>query len=202
MIITWIGHSCFKIESDGKSIIIDPYEDGSVPGYKPVREKAGCVFSTHSHRDHSFMDGVVLSGEGLGYKAINAYHDDAKGEKRGPNRICIVDDGKERIAHLGDLGEYIESDELHCLDVLLIPVGGFYTIDGKEAARIVRKLNPRLVIPMHFRSDKYGFGYDEISTLDDFVSEFSSVRYLDSSTMDTKADYGAGIIVLRPRNLA
>ena len=94
MEITWIGHSCFRIEEDGYSLIIDPYEDGSVPGLANVRESADAVLCTHEHGDHNFRDGVTLKNSGkpaLRVEAIDTFHDDEQGIKRGRNRIYKQD---------------------------------------------------------------------------------------------------------------
>ena len=205
MRLTWIGHSCFRVEDDGYSIVIDPYSDGSVEGLSDVREEASEVLCTHEHGDHSFRDGVRItepSSAPFSVEHIDAFHDDAGGTKRGGNRIYIISDGRTRIAHLGDLGcrpEHIE--RLQGLDVLMIPAGGFFTIDGREAAALVKELRPRITIPMHYRSTEHGFGFDVLSTADDFLSAFiGDVERLDDSSIDTD-DTHKSIVVLNPRNM-
>jgi L-ascorbate metabolism protein UlaG (beta-lactamase superfamily) len=108
-----------------------------------------------------------------------------------------------RIAHFGDLGCELEEDqiqELKDIDVCLIPVGGHYTIDGKQAAELVHKIQPRIVIPMHYRDDKAGFGFDVISTVEDFAECMDSVTRLDQSsiTLDDLPD--AQVVILSPRD--
>ncbi len=204
MKITWIGHSCFRIEKDGYSVVIDPYEDGSVDGLAAVREDASAVLCTHEHSDHNFRDGVRIvpaASTPFTVDFIDTFHDDAKGAKRGPDRIYIISDGETRIAHLGDLGCWPDDiSKLMDLDVLLVPVGGFFTIDGHDAAEIVRKLRPRIAVPMHYRSDEKGFGFDVLSTVDIFTSEFSRVLIPGKSTIDSADTYDADIVVLNPRN--
>ncbi len=205
MKITWIGHSCFRIEGDGHAIIIDPYSDGSVPGLDDVRENADMVLCTHEHGDHNFRESVHLSGKDSPFtiESIGTFHDDAEGTKRGKNTILIISDGKTRIAHLGDLGcRPREMEKLRGIDVMLIPVGGFYTINGKEAANLVRALSPKIVVPMHYRSDEKGFGYDVISTVDDFVSEFRDVHRTGKSSIDTEDEKLSGVVILTPSNTA
>ena len=204
MKLTWIGHSCFMIEGGGYSVVIDPYEDGSVDGLGNVREEACRVLCTHEHGDHSFREGVRIvksEAEPFSVDAIESFHDDAGGAKRGRNRIYIISDGRTRIAHLGDLGcRPSQMDKLRNLDVLLIPVGGFFTIDGKEAASLVRELSPRIAIPMHYRSSGKGFGFDVLSEADDFLSAFTgAVERLDGSSIDTD-DSHKPIVVLNPKN--
>ncbi len=204
MRITWIGHSCFKIESGGYSIVIDPYEDGSVEGLSPVRETADMVLCTHEHGDHNFRAGVKITSSSaapLNVETIETFHDDEHGAKRGKNKIYIISDGKTRVAHLGDLGCYPDDiDSLKNLDVVMIPVGGFYSIDGKRAAKIIKEIKPRLTIPMHFRRPGK-FGFDVLSTVDDFLSGFDDYIELDGSEIDTSAPFSSRIEVLTPREL-
>ena len=203
MEITWIGHSCFRIEEDGYSLIIDPYEDGSVPGLANVRESADAVLCTHEHGDHNFRDGVTLKNSGkpaLRVEAIDTFHDDEQGIKRGRNRIYIISGKTARIAHMGDLGCVpCDMDKLRGLDAVLIPVGGFFTIDGKTAADIIKKIKPRIAIPMHYCN--HGFGFDVLGTVDDFLSYFpDEIERLDGSSIDTDDSYKS-IVVLNPLNM-
>ena len=107
MKLTWIGHSCFKIEKDGFVILTDPYGDGSVQGLAPVRETADLVLCSHEHGDHNARDLVKLE-EGkknpFTIETIQTYHDDAKGAKRGPNQIFIIDDGGKQDCSSGRSG--------------------------------------------------------------------------------------------------
>lgn len=207
MKITWIGHSCFKIESNGFTLIFDPYEDGYVPGLKPLRESADMVLCSHDHGDHNAKDLVEISEEQsspFSIEKIETWHDQVQGAKRGPNTIHIIDDGNVRIAHLGDLGCELDEEQiqqLKGLDVCLIPVGGHYTIDGKQAAELVHMIQPRLVIPMHYRDDKAGFGFDVISTVEEFAECMDSVTRLDQSyiTLDDLPD--AQVVILSPRDV-
>ena len=90
---------------------------------------------------------------------------------------------------------------LHGLDVLLIPVGGFFSIDGREAASLVKELRPRITIPMHYRSIEHGFGFDVLGTVDDFLSYFpDEIERLDRSSIDTDDSHKA-IVVLNPLNM-
>ena len=128
MTITYLGHSCFKIESKGFSIILDPYQDGKVPGYKPLRETADQVLCSHGHGDHCGTENVTLR-EGaespFTVETIHTWHDDQQGALRGEDTIHILDDGQCRVAHLGDLGcepTPEQREELKGLTALLIPV--------------------------------------------------------------------------------
>ena len=108
---------------------------------------------------------------------IPSWHDDQHGALRGPNTIHLIEGGGFRTAHLGDLGcelDDTQKDALQNLDILMIPVGGFFTIDANLAATIAKELNPKCIIPMHYRGD--GFGYDELGTVDLFTKHFADVR--------------------------
>ena len=204
--ITWIGHSCFKIEMDGFTVVTDPYEDGSVPGIGPVREQADFVLVSHEHFDHNARQ-LVKVGEAADcpfrITEIATWHDEEKGAKRGPNTIHILEAEGMRIAHLGDLGCDLEEEQieqLKGLDVCLIPVGGFFTIDGAQAARLIKQIRPKVAVPMHFRDDAAGFGFDVISEVGVFAGEFASVCQMSGSVLDLEALPDAEVVVLRPQN--
>ena len=207
MKITWIGHSCFKIEQNGYSIITDPYEDGYVPGLKKLREKANMVLCSHEHGDHNARSLVkTIPAEQCPFRItkLETWHDDVKGAKRGPNTIHIIESGGIRIAHLGDLGCMPEKDQIEALkglSVCLIPVGGHYTIDARQAAELIREINPETVIPMHYRDDKKGFGFDVIGTAGTFTELMDSVCVLNENTIDTEDLPDAKVIVLVPRDV-
>ena len=151
--------------------MLDPYQDGAVPGMPPLRLQADLVLCSHEHHDHNARSAVTLSGKacGVSVETIPSWHDDTEGSKRGSNSIHVLSAESLRIAHLGDLGCMLTEDQtarLQGLDALLIPVGGYYTIDSEQALEIVRQLQPRVVIPMHYRFGSVG--YDVISTIDLF----------------------------------
>lgn len=129
MKITWPGHSCFTLESQGYQIVLDPYQDGSVPGLTTVHIEADQVLCSHGHGDHCGTECVSLC-QGVTspftIEIINTWHDDRNGAKRGSDIIHIVSDIQYHIAHLGDLGCNLtpeQIDKLHSLTALLIPVG-------------------------------------------------------------------------------
>ncbi len=204
MKLTWLGHACFQIERDGYVLVIDPYADGTVPGLKAVRTSAHKVLCSHGHSDHAGKETVEIlpqAEESLHVEVLDTFHDDANGTLRGPNKIFLITGGNQKIAHLGDLGCGLTDDQkekLQNLDVLLIPVGGFFTIDGIQAANIAKDLNPRIVIPMHYRAD--GFGFDKISTVDVFADAMGSASRTGVSTIDTQNAYDAQVLILEPAN--
>lgn len=207
MKLIWLGHSCFKIEKNGYTLMIDPYADDSVPGLKPVREKANMVFCSHEHGDHCGIECVEIVDSTMDNpfrtEFIETYHDDACGTKRGLNKILVIDDGENKVAHLGDLGcelEITQMELLENLDVLLIPIGGYYTIDDKQAADLVWKLKPRIVIPMHYRDDERKIGFDEIGSVSDFTENMDSVMTIPASEIDSTYELPAQVVVMKPLN--
>lgn len=205
MNITWIGHSCFKIESQGFQIVLDPYQDGSVPGLRPVREQADQVLCSHGHGDHCGTQGVSLRrGQSSPFtaEAIETWHDDRQGALRGANTIHILDDGQCRVAHLGDLGCGLDpgqKEKLRGLTALLIPVGGYYTIDAVQAKRLVDELAPTVVIPMHYRGQ--GFGFDVIGTVDEFTGLCGGVAVYPGPELELTPQAGRQTAVLIPQNM-
>lgn len=164
MKIQWHGHSCFEITlNNGTVLITDPF-DPSV-GYPVCASRADIALVSHGHHDHNAVETLtgdfrVLDREGAweiaGAKitAVQTWHDDAQGAKRGSNLIFTVEADGMKLAHLGDLGHLPETDAqkraLTGLDIMLIPIGGFYTIDTDQAAEIIRTFEPRSAIAMHF----------------------------------------------------
>jgi len=187
MKLTWYGHSCFKLESKNGSVVFDPYNPGSVPGVELPMLEADMVLCSHKHGDHYGIEMVreSKSTPSFAVHRIPSFHDDANGEKRGLNYISVVESEGIRVAHLGDLGHLLSPAQVKALgriDVLLVPVGGFYTIDALQAAETVRMLSPRITLPMHYRGD--GFGYDVIGTLEDFTKYFNNVLFSKSNTLE------------------
>lgn len=203
MKITWLGHSCFKVEKEGYVIVLDPYEDGSVPGCAPVRETADEVLCSHEHFDHNFRKGVALREGGASpvkVEVISTYHDDKKGQMRGSNQIHILDDGQVRVAHMGDLGCWLEPEQIEKLaglDAALVPVGGYYTIDAVWAKKLVEQIKPRVTIPMHYRGE--GFGFDVLGTVEDYAELCDDVKYYEENVLEVKKDMEKQTAVLAMR---
>lgn len=205
MKITYLGHSCFRVESQGWAIVLDPYGVDSVPGYRPVQEEADQVLCSHSHRDHGAVEQVTLRQGGatpFTVEALDTWHDDQQGALRGPDTIHILDDGQCRVAHLGDLGCALtpeQKDKLRGLTALMIPVGGHYTIDAAQASALADELAPAVVIPMHYRGE--GFGYDVIGPLEDFTALRSGVREHPGSVLELAPETPRQTAVLKPENI-
>lgn len=192
MMITWLGQSCFRIEADGYVIVLDPYEDYYVPGLGKIREAANEVLCSHEHRDHAGVSGVeLLEGKPSPFHVtqMESFHDDKRGALRGMNTIRILQYGDLRVAHLGDLGGELSSEQMERLtglDAVMVPVGGYYTIDAQQAADLIKKLRPRVAIPMHYRGEN--FGYDVLETPARFLEKFDNVISYPGGTLELTAD--------------
>jgi len=175
MNVSYLGHSCFKIEYKGKSVIIDPYQNGKVPGLANIKERANLVLCSHGHDDHNAAQLIDVTGEEAPFDVtfFETYHDEAQGTKRGMNKVHIIKADAYKIVHMGDIGCGLTEQQIKLLeaaDLLMLPVGGFYTIDAQQALEMVKQISPKTVIPMHYRRDKVGF--DEIATVDAFLDGF------------------------------
>ncbi|MCQ2749730.1 MAG: MBL fold metallo-hydrolase [Clostridia bacterium] len=177
--ITYYGHACFKVESNGLSVVFDPVDEETGYVYEE-KIKANKVFISHSHHDHSNLDLVEIVDEEkaseIPFMQIKTFHDNNLGAKRGSNMVTVLDINDYRICHLGDLGHDLSKadiDEIGNIDVLFIPCGGIYTIDGKSAAYIARKVDARVIIPMHYKTPKTTFNLDDISEFWNAISDLN-----------------------------
>ena len=184
--VTYLGHACFMLECNGYRTVLDPYRHGMVPGLPGLNITAEAVYCSHQHDDHGFVEAVQLKAttQPAPYtlEEIETPHDDQNGQLRGMNTVRIFDFDGIRIAHLGDLGCEPQADlleQLQNIDCLLIPVGGFYTIDAATAKKIVDATNPKVTIPMHYRTDHSGF--DRIAHISDFTQYFTQIESVDNT---------------------
>ena len=187
MNITWLGHASFLLESGGYRVVLDPCK--GVPGVRDTACEAEVVYCSHEHFDHCYTDEIRLT-EGtvspFSAKQIAAFHDDENGAKRGANTIHILTAEGMTVAHMGDLGHPLSEAqlaEMGMVDVLLLPVGGTYTIDCDGAKAVCDAVKPRLVIPMHYRKD--GMGFDVLQTVDEFTALFppETVHHYETNTL-------------------
>lgn len=162
--IEYLGHSCFRLSYAGQRIVLDPYADGSVPGLAPLRVEAEFVYCSHDHGDHGAVQCVRLTEPrpvpAFSVTELPADHDHHGGARRGANIIRVFDFGGPRVAHMGDIGRGLTDTEIKALrgvDVLLIPVGGHFTIDAHEAKEMIAAVSPRVTVLMHFRDDHSGY---------------------------------------------
>jgi L-ascorbate metabolism protein UlaG (beta-lactamase superfamily) len=179
--ITWYGHACFRLhQRGGPTIVTDPYDDSI--GYTLPRLRADIVTVSHDHGDHNYVQGIrghpkVLASpgeyeiQGVFITGIPTFHDRKQGEERGRNTVFLFNFDGLTICHLGDLGHVLsqsQAEALENVDVLLIPVGGVYTITAARAAEVVSLLEPRLVIPMHYKTKALNL---RLSTVRSFLKE-------------------------------
>jgi L-ascorbate metabolism protein UlaG (beta-lactamase superfamily) len=215
MKIKWLGHSAFLITSDNKiKIVTDPYTLGNGVNYRPINETASIVTISHTHYDHNNHAAVkgspmiirekgLYNVKGIEIKAVPVFHDSSLGSQRGNDLVfCFKVDGLV-ACHLGDLGHTLDPDqiaEIGPVDILMVPVGGYYTIDATEANMVTQSLNPRIVIAMHYKTEKADF---PITGLQPFLKNRKNVRQLDASEFEVTIDGMPSVtetVVLKPAN--
>ncbi len=215
MKVKWLGHACFLLTSDsGLRIITDPYTTG-VFGleYAPPAETADIITVSHDHADHNNVAAVkgnpqVVQGigsheaKGIQFKGIATAHDESSGKERGANTIfCFALDGIN-VCHLGDLGHDLSDQavaDIGDVDVLLIPVGGNFTIDAPVADVVCKKLSPRVIIPMHFKNARCPSF--PVAGVEDFTQARQQVKTIAGSEIELKKEQlpsGAETMVLKP----
>jgi len=182
MEIKWFGQSCFELKGDKAGLVIDPYEEKI--GLKLPELTADLVAVTHDHFDHNNVkaisgDPFVINGpgeyevKGISVIGIPTFHDEKGGQERGENTVYIIEVDGIKICHLGDLGHNLsdaQADLVDGVDILLIPVGGEYTIDAKKASEVTEQIEPRIVIPMHYQIQGLT-GVKGLAKVNDFLSE-------------------------------
>ncbi|MCM1290179.1 MAG: MBL fold metallo-hydrolase [Corallococcus sp.] len=195
MKIQYLGHSCFRMISQmGTTIVTDPYA-GDFVGFDMPRLSCDVVTISHRHRDHDYIKGVAgnpallekdvrLAADDVAIQSIFCHHDDQHGRLRGENYVfCFLVDGL-KIVHMGDVGE-VDDDlakKIYGCDVLMLPVGGIYTVNAEQAKQYVDKVNPKIVLPMHYKTDKHKFDLDSLDKFTDLF-DAASVRRLESETL-------------------
>lgn len=180
MDITWLGHSCFRIKGNQAVIITDPFPPDL--GYSLGKQTANIVTVSHQHPSHSYFKGIggeprLIKGPGE-YEISNVlvigiatFHDSVKGQSRGKNTAYLMEIDGVAVCHLGDIGHVLNDEqveEMGNVDVLLLPVGGGSTINATMAAEVIRKLEPKAVIPMHYKTPTIK---RELDPVEDFLKE-------------------------------
>ena len=219
--LTYFGQSCFLLESAGGArVLMDPFAKG-IGHDLPAGVRANVVTISHEHGDHNnaaaaagrprVLRGLTADRKGwtkindkvkdVSIRTVGVYHDDKRGTLRGPTAVFLFEVGGLRIAHLGDLGHVLDDKQLSAIgavDVVLVPVGGAFTLDAAEASRVVDQLRPRVVvIPMHYRTPTSTIS--QLATVEAFVADKTNVRRLDGNVLPLSAlkrRPGAEIVVM------
>ncbi|WP_297429423.1 MBL fold metallo-hydrolase [Clostridium sp.] len=194
MQITWYGHSCFLIKTSmGKRILMDPFDNSL--GYDNNFPKCDLITSSHSSFDSSYINDInsttkVINEAGnfdmdfLRIEGLNSFHDKFNGLRRGPNIIYIFKDNKYSLCHLGGLG-HIPSlftlEKLKNIDILFVPIGGHFTLNGSEAAKLCKMILPKYIIPMNYKTNNTSLYLDDPK---DFIISVKFVKKLDSNVLD------------------
>ena len=213
MKVKWLGHACFLITArDGLRLITDPYAVGGGINYSPIKEAADVVVVSHDHGDHNNVSAVqgrpeVVKGsgkrtvKGVQFTGIATSHDASRGQQRGSNTVFCFTLDDIRLCHLGDLGHVLSPGqvaEIGVVDILFIPVGGFFTIDASVARQVCDQLEPKIVIPMHFRTSKCGY---PIASVEDFLKGRKNVSRAAGSEVEfehEKLPPAREIVLLQP----
>lgn len=216
MKIKFLGHAAFLLTTaDGTRIVTDPYEPGGYDGaigYGPLDEPADFVVISHEHADHNYVRMVPGSPEvirepgqqkrgDIAFRSLSTHHDTSRGAERGQNIVRVIEADALSICHLGDLGHPLSPEDataLGSIDVLLVPVGGTFTIDAEGATAAVARIRPRIAIPMHFLTPKVGF---DLAPVDQFLRGKAAVRRVGGSEVDVTKDAlpePTEIVVLEP----
>jgi len=201
MKIKWNGHASFTITADdGTVIVTDPYDPsgyGGVLKYDMVTDKADGVLVSHDHLDHNYVEGLTgsptilkKSGEvkAIQVRGVDTYHDESEGSERGANTVFSFAVDGINICFVGDLGHQLTQDQINAIgdvDLLLVPVGGTFTVDAAGAADVAKALGAKLTIPMHFKTDKCEL---PIGVVDDFLALVPNVKELNQSEIDLSSD--------------
>ena len=200
MKLTWRGHSCFILESGGFRVMLDPYKE--VTGLPDIAgDTVDAVLCSHSHRDHSYTDALHILGGDLPFacEKVSTFHDGEGGSLRGANTVHRLTAEGVSLVHLGDLGHLLTDGQVRALtpcQVLLLPVGGTYTVDPRQARAVAEQLRPRVIVPMHYRDGARG--YEVLEPVEAFLSLFPAelTRRVDGNTLTLTPDMPRQIAVL------
>jgi L-ascorbate metabolism protein UlaG (beta-lactamase superfamily) len=203
MKIKWYGHAAFRITTEkGIRIIIDPYESGSFSGalsYSKIEDEANIVLTSHDHADHNYTkdikgkyNHISIAGDheikGIKIKAIPCFHDSLGGKKGGSNLIFVITADGLNLVHMGDIGHSLDPELLKKIgkvDILLLPVGGFFTIDAAMAQKIMNDIKPSITVPMHYKTQKCNF---PIAPVEDFTKNQTNISMLKESSVVIKKE--------------
>ena len=213
MEITYIGHSCFKIKGKELTLVVDPYDPKTV--HKLPKLECDVLLTTHEHSDHNNKTGVsgyrlLINGageyetSGVFIHGLPIFHDDKEGKERGKSLMYLIEIDGICVLHLGDLGHELSKETLEkigSVDVLMIPVGGKYTIGAETAVEVISEIEPGYVLPMHYKTPDSVM--QDLAGLDEFLDEMgvkNSVRREEKLKISSKADIPdeTQVVILNP----
>ena len=203
MEISFIGHSCFKIKGKDATVVIDPYNPEKT-GYKLPKLEADVVLCSHQQDDHNYAEGVTgqsltvtTAGEyevkDVYIEGIPTFHDDKKGAERGQNIMYQITMDGLNILHAGDLGHELSQETLEKLveiDILLIPVGGTYTIDAETATKVISSIEPGIVVPMHYSTKNTSGVLASLDPVKKFLDEMGveTIKEIEKLKISSKSE--------------
>lgn len=194
MKIRWLGHSCFLITNQrGINILTDPFDE--TLGYRMTKEKINIITISHEHYDHNNTMGikgkpVVLKGSvnrdthKIVFQGIPSYHDSAYGKHRGGNTIFLIKTDEMVLCHLGDLGHLLDNEQLDVMthiDILFIPVGGYFTLNHLQAVEVIEQVKPKVVIPMHYKTKAIKWSIDPLSK---FLDKKQNIKIIGENSLE------------------
>jgi len=208
--VTWLGHGCFRLRGRSAAVVTDPFPPAI--GLKLPKLDADLVTISHEHENHSYTqvmrDSYEIRGPGeyevagVSVIGVPTFHDAEKGAKHGRNTVYLIEIDDVRVCHLGDLGHALDDAEAEAIsspDVLLVPVGGHTSINAAQAAEIVRQLEPRFVVPMHYAIPGLKL---ELDSLDRFLKEMAVTASEPQPKLSVQAssgEYETKVVVLEPK---
>lgn len=212
MRVRFLGHACFELRSaGGLSILLDPYRPGALGGrirHGPIGLAPDIVCVSHFHEDHGWIGGVpgepvivdrTMTSHGVEFRAITTYHDGDEGCRMGMNRMLLLELDGVSALHPGDLGALPGPDTLAALgpvDLLLLPVGGRFTLDVPEAVEFMETLLPSWTVPMHYRSEQVDLA---MGTRDDFLAGLpADTTIITGWDGDTSGAGGGAVVLMEP----
>ncbi|MGH7902731.1 MAG: MBL fold metallo-hydrolase [Candidatus Dormibacteraceae bacterium] len=209
--MTWLGHGCFRLRGRGAAVVTDPYPPSL--GMRLPKLEADVVTISHGHANHSNLGAVPKAGytvsgpgeyevAGVTVTGLPTYHDQAQGAERGRNTVYLIELDDVHVCHLGDLGHQLSEElleQLGSVDVLLVPVGGHHTLTAAQAAEVVRQIEPRAVVPMHFSLPALKI---DLEPVDRFLKEMGLGAVEAQPKLSIQASSGESetrVVLLEPR---
>lgn len=211
MKIQYLGHSCFRLISDmGMTIVCDPYDEKTLTHPAP-QLSCDAVTVSHRHHDHDCADAmlgrpvllereVALAADDVTITSIKSFHDDKKGKLRGENYVFCFSFSGIKVVHMGDIGEkdLALAAQIRGCDVLLLPVGGVYTVDAEGAYWYVQQVRPKIVVPMHYHTDQHTFDLDGLDKFLALCQSFPIKRVCETLTLEDVPNGDTQIVVMQP----